>query len=105
MKKVLFLLLFSTLFLFNQLKSEAMGLFYSDVTYPVTATGVSTADFQSLKKGTAISKNVLFCVEWGNAGIDEAAKNGGIKQISYIDINEKTIFIFWRKVTVTVYGE
>lgn len=105
MKKLLFLLLFSALFLLNQQKSEAMGLFYSDVTYPITATGVSTADIKTLKKGEAVSKNVLFCVEWGNAGIDEAAKNGGIKQISYIDIHEKTIFIFWRKLTVTVYGE
>lgn len=105
MKKVLFMLLFSTLFLFNQLKSEAMGLFYSDVTYPITATGVQTDNAQPIKKGQSSSSNVLFLVEWGNAGINEAAQNGCIRKIAYIDVHERTYFIFWRKVTVTVYGE
>lgn len=105
MKKIVFLLIFCSLFLFNQQKSEAFGLFFSNVTYPLTATGVQVEDLNHLKKGKSMSKNILYCVEWGNAGVDEAAKNGGINKISYIDVNEKTIFIFFKKVTVTVYGE
>lgn len=85
--------------------ANAMALFYTNSSYPVTATGSSVKDLNTLKKGSASSNNILFFVEIGDAGIDKAAKNGGINKISYIDVNEKTIFIFWRKVTVTVYGE
>lgn len=48
---------------------------------------------------------------WGSgykyvdAGVDTAAKNGNIEKISHIDVNELTVFFFFRKLTVTVYGE
>ena len=85
--------------------ANAMGLFYTDATYPVTATGTSTPDLLSLKKGSSTAINVLFCVEVGDASIDEAAKKAGIRKISYIDMNEKSVFIFWRQLTINVYGE
>ena len=86
--------------------ASAMGLFYTDASYPVTATGVtSPTDLSKLKSGTSKATNILWVVELGDAGIDAAAKSGGIKKINYIDINEKTIFIFYRKITTTVYGE
>ncbi len=49
--------------------------------------------------------NIFSLIELGDAGIDTAAKNADIKKISYIDVNERMVFIFWRKVTVNVYGE
>ena len=106
MKKILF---FLALFLvFSYLcagKANAMGLFYTNSTYPITATGNEIKDLSKLKKGSASTNNILYFVELGDAGIDTAANKAGIKKISHIDVNEKTIFIFWRKVTVTVYGE
>lgn len=107
MKKMIFklLLLSCVVFLAAQSKSEAMGLFYTNSSYPITATGQEIEDFSTLKKGSASSTNILFLVEIGDAGTDKAAKDGGIKKISYIDVNEKSVFIFWRKITVTVYGE
>ncbi len=107
MKKTVFklLLLSCIIFFGSQTKSEAMGLFYTNSSYPVTATGQEVKDFSTLKKGSASSTNVLFLVEVGDAGTDRAAKNGGITKISYIDVNEKSVFIFWRKITVSVYGE
>ncbi len=83
----------------------AMGLFYTNATYPVTATGTKVPDLSGLKKGSASTTNVLFVVEVGDASIDEAAKKAGIKKISYIDMNEKSVFIFWRQLTINVYGE
>lgn len=102
MKKFLAILAFMTIFTGQ---ANAMGLFYTNATYPLTATGASVEDLHKLKKGSASTNNVLYIVETGDASIDKAAKNANIKKISHIDINEKTVFIFWRKVTVNVYGE
>ncbi len=82
-----------------------MGLFYTDATYPVTATGAKVQDLSNLKKGTASTNNILFIVEIGDASIDTAAKRAGINKITHVDITEKSVFIFWRGIKVTVYGE
>ena len=106
MKKFLLAGLMATILAFaTQCSANAMGLFYTNATYPVTATGTTTPDLSNLKKGSASTTNVLFCVEVGDASIDEAAKKAGIKKISYVDMNEKTVFIFWRQLTINVYGE
>ena len=103
MKKILTIL--GLIFLLSGTKTNAMGLFYTNTTYPISATGATIQDLSTLKKGTASSNNILFLVETGDASIDTAAKNGGIKKISHIDIEEKSVFIFWRGVKVSVYGE
>ncbi len=103
MKKILATLVL--LFALTGTQANAMGLFYTNATYPVTATGTKVQDLSKLKKGEASTTNVLFIVEVGDASIDTAAKNAGITKISHIDIQEKTVFIFWRGVKVTVYGE
>lgn len=90
---------------FSQNTANATALFYTNATYPLTATGAKAEDLNCLKKGTASTNNILYFIETGDAGIEQAAKNGNIKKITYIDVNEKTVFIFWRKITVTVYGE
>ena len=103
MKKILKIL--GLAFILTSTKASAMGLFYTDATYPITATGINSQDFTTMKKGTASTNNILFLVEIGDASIDTAAKNGNIKQISHIDIQEKSVFISWRGVKVIVYGE
>lgn len=85
--------------------AEATGFFYTNATYPVTATGVSITDNSKLKKGSSSITNVLYIVEVGDASIDEAVKKAGIKKISYVDMQEESILIFWRKLTINVYGE
>lgn len=106
MKKILALfLLIIGILIFQNSKSYSMGLFYTNANYPVTATGVKIDDLSRLKKGESDAINVLWVVEVGDAGVDKAAKNAGIKEISYIDVREQTIFIFFKKITTTVYGE
>lgn len=103
MKKIfLTTFLAGLIFAFTQSSANAAGLFYTDATYPVTATG---AKVENLKSGSASTTNICCLVETGDASIDTAAKNGGIKKITYIDIHVKSICIFWTKTTVTVYGE
>ena len=103
MKKILATLVL--LFALTGTQTNAMGLFYTNTTYPVTATGTKVQDLSKLKKGEASTTNILYIVEIGDASIDTAAKNAGITKISHIDIQEKSVFIFWRGMKVTVYGE
>ena len=106
MKKFLTLSLLTILTIFlTQTASQAAGIFYTDATYPVTATGTKVENLYHLKKASVVTKNYLCAVELGDASIDKAVKDAGITKISYIDVNEKTIFIFFRKITVNVYGE
>jgi hypothetical protein len=108
MKKISFLIVISLVvnILFANQKVNALGLFYTNVDYPITATGASNGQSpSSLKKGTGQSMNILGLVETGDAGIREAASNGGVKKIHFIDVNEKSVFFFFRKITTTVYGE
>lgn len=66
-----------------------------------------------VKKTTEINAKIfclillfLFsCFQSASASINRAAKKAGITKISYIDVHEKSIFIFFRKLTVNVYGE
>ena len=102
MKKILIALI---LILFINVDAQAMGLFYTNATYPITATGAKAKDLSMLKKGSASANSILFCVELGDASIDKAAKNAGITKITHVDVQQKSIFIFWSKTTVNVYGE
>lgn len=107
MKKnaIILLFLIINLFFLND-KAKAFGLFYTNAVYPITATGsVTPEDKKSLKKGGASALNILYLFEVGDAGINKAAQSANINKIHYIDIREKTIFIFYRKLTTTVYGE
>lgn len=103
MKK--FMIMFGIATILSCAQANATGLLYTNATYPVTATGADVGNLSDLKKGKASTNNILFLFETGDASIDRAAKKGGIKKISHIDLTEKTIFLFWRKLTVTVYGE
>ena len=93
-----------TMFLSTQLCANATALFFTDATYPVTATGVDVCDLSDLKRGQSSSVNILWLVEVGDASIDKAAKDAGITKISHVDVNEITVLLFFRKLTVTVYG-
>ena len=106
MKLLISILALTVALLINSNSAKAMGFIYTNATYPITATGVkSPSDLSTLKKGQASTMNILFVAEWGDAGIAKAAKDANIKNINYIDITEKTILFFYRKLTVSVYGE
>lgn len=86
------------------------GLIYSGSKYPTSVANnaenlTPLVDIQRLKQGTSNSRNFFGLVEVGDASIDKAIKNAGITKISHIDINHKSVFIFWSKTTVNVYGE
>lgn len=119
MKKILSLLcVICSLIFINSPKAEAYmthweyydcGGIYTNTKIPIDVakaeTGETDVDLKNLKSGESVSRNILYLVEVGDASIEEAARKGGIKKIAYVDMNEKTVFIFWRQLTVNVYGE
>ena len=72
---------------------DVSNYFDQSIVFTKTAYPVDVAKSQNnmpalenLKTGTASTHNILGLVELGNRGIQAAAKNGGIKKISHIDI-------------------
>jgi hypothetical protein len=97
-------------------KYQDRGYFYTNVDIPVdtfkAAANLAGVEAYELKSGTSTSTNILGLVETGNAGVYEAAKNGGISNIHYVDMKKEKIFIpliflpvYVSKTITTVYGE
>lgn len=82
-------------------KSPLMGVWYTDVKAPVTATSNSI----STKVGSAEATSILGIVATGDASIDAAAKSGGITKIHHVDEQSTSILGFLAKYKVYVYGE
>jgi hypothetical protein len=78
------------------------GILYTEVTLPI-----SSADGQVLytKSGRSEAKSFLGLVGYGNAGIQEAVRNGGIKTIKYVDYNVYNILGIVGTYRTTVYGD
>lgn len=81
--------------------SPATGFLYTGIKAPVTATsnGVST------KVGTAQIQTILGAVAVGDASIETAAKQAGIKKIHHVDYESKSYVACYGTYTVIVYGE
>ena len=77
------------------------GGIYTDVTEGVTATSNNVGS----KVGTASATNILGLFATGDASINAAASNGGIKKISHIDAHKKSILGIICNYEVFVYGE
>lgn len=82
-------------------KTPLMGVWYTDVKAPVTATSNSN----STKVGSAEATSILGLVATGDASIDAAAKSGGITKIHHVDEQSTSILGFFAKYKVYVYGE
>jgi hypothetical protein len=76
---------------------------YADYTSPLD-TDVEMTKY-SMKKGEASTENILGWIMTGDASIQEAASNGGIKEIRYMDYKFKNILGIYAKFTTIVYGE
>ncbi len=88
----------------GMMSSCAVGLqtgIYTNVTTPVAVT----SNVAGSKVGTSSAMNILGIVAIGDAGIDEATKKGGIKNISHVDTQTTNVLMLFHKVTTVVYGE
>lgn len=74
--------------------------------YTGVETGHSvTSNNIGKKVGTATATNVLGIVAVGDASINKAAKDAGIKKISHVDQKQTSMLGLFSSYTTTVYGE
>ena len=79
----------------------AAATLYTDVTEGLTATSNTVGT----KVGKASASNVLGLIATGDASINEAAKQAGIKKISHVDVKKFSILGLFTTITTFVYGE
>ena len=77
------------------------GFLYGNVKGPMAATGVSE---NTTKVGRASARSILGIIASGDASIHAAARNGGIREIHYVDYESQTFFGVLAEFTVVVYG-
>lgn len=94
--------------------SRAVNFFSpNDYIVPVSARAKSNqVSLQFLKTGKSHTINVMKLFQWGDAGIYQAALNGKITKIHYIETKRKKLFIpntklpiYVSKNETIVYGE
>lgn len=78
------------------------GAFYTEVSLPSSA---ASGDLSYTKVGTAQATSILGLVATGDASIEAAALNGGIKKVKYVDYHAKNILGIYGEYTTTVYGD
>ena len=96
-------------------KYQDAGGIYAGTTAPQSASNnISNEQFDlhNLKKGEASARNILHIIETGDASINQAALNGRITKIYYVDTQINKVYIplgflpIYAKETKTiVYGE
>lgn len=78
-----------------------VGAVYMDTTEPTAVT----SNTLGTKVGQAEALSVLGVAAVGDAGIEKAAKQAGIKKVSHVDKKTFSVLGLFTKVTYTVYGE
>ena len=81
-----------------------VGCGYMKLKLPVEANGNKMPP-TGMKTGTSECRSYFGILAVGDASIDTAAKNGGIKQIHYVDWDVENILGILGIYKVTVYGE
>jgi len=81
--------------------SPVSGVVYSNVKAPFSATA---APEQPQRVGRASVRSILGIIATGDASIQTAARNGGIREIHFVDYESQNFFGVLAEFTVVVYG-
>ena len=82
-------------------QSPVTGMMYANVSAPLTAT---VAGEKPQRVGRASVRSILGIIATGDASIATAARNGGIREITYVDYESQNFFGVLAEFTVVVYG-
>lgn len=80
---------------------SGIGVLYTGVTEGQIATSNEVGN----KVGTSSSVGVLGLVAVGDASIQQAANQAGIKKISHVDVKKTSVLGLFAKYQTVVYGE
>lgn len=79
------------------------GCMYSQVRVPLSSEFRNTKTVE--KTGEATARSYLWLLAWGDAGLQKAAANGGLKTMEYADVEILNIcFGFYMSRTTIIYG-
>jgi hypothetical protein len=81
--------------------SPVTGTMYANIKAPLTATSVGD---KPQRVGRASVRSILGIIASGDASIATAARNGGIREITYVDYESQNFFGVLAEFTVVVYG-
>ena len=103
MKKIMILLSASIalLFLAGCATTQPVGIVYTNVKLPVTATQNKG---KPTKEGTSRSQSFVGMVATGDSSIDKAVRDGSITEVQYVDWHAKNIMGFLGTYETVVKG-
>lgn len=78
------------------------GTLFTSVKGPVTATGASS---EGSRSGSGSAFNILGLVAIGDASIDSAKRQGGIKTVTHVDYESFTVLGLFSSFKVVVHGD
>jgi hypothetical protein len=80
------------------------GCVYSNVRVPMSGEFRNTQTVT--RSGEATTRSVAWLVAWGDAGLQKAAENGGLKTLEYADHEFfNVLFGLYMSHTTVVYGQ
>jgi hypothetical protein len=80
------------------------GCMYSNIRFPLDEDLWKTE--LGSKVGVSSNYSIAWLVAWGDAGVDAAAKNGGIKVVNHMDMGiESYLFGLYVRRDTIVYGD
>ena len=80
------------------------GCMYSNIRFPLDEDLWKTE--LGSKVGTSSNYSVAWLVAWGDAGVEAAAKNGGITVVNHMDMGiESYLFGLYVRRDTIVYGD
>jgi hypothetical protein len=80
------------------------GAIYSHTTQPLTTNFDATPVASDGKAGDVKTVSFYVDVEWGTTGIGEIARQKGMAEIYYADVETTTILGYWKQDVVHIYG-
>ena len=81
--------------------SQVTGSIYTDVKAPLSAASNTGGS----KIGSSTASSLLGLFAMGDASIETASKNGGIKKVQHVDYHSTSILGIYSTFTVMVYGQ
>ena len=106
MKKVsIFICLISSMMFIGCAAPYTHGIIFSDINIPACSPDDATGLQPGSKTGTSEMVNYLGWIATGDASIQAAAKNAGIKKVKTVDYHYSTILGIVNTTTTTVTGE
>lgn len=101
MKKLLLMVVLTCGLFINGALATTNGFIFTNVIEPVAVSSLTTYS----KTAAATNYSILYLIGFGDAGVENIAKNNGITKIKHVDKHTISFLYFFNMETFTVYGD